>query len=920
MESIATEMMQELHSDRDKIVANSDFARSAVTMFFNELHMTLDQREKAILNTVQKYADIKLSTLDLYHQKLQEDQMAITKAVESLETLLHKNDNHLNCSLLTSGEPLEEELEVHTHSVLSVCENFKQEKFAAKSLSFSGDQVLLSETLKEVGVLNECQQIPDTNILSMQHVVVSDQEDPYLLVPSRFEDLLTGSQLKEVRIDGRKKSQRVMKMSDLVEDDNVQYQIPRDWIMGTLDEEDPPLKIQQQPIKNGLESSIIECQPVDLEGKPLVPPRKTRGRIPPTPPPRAGHNECQPPLLPPKRTVDSADGDRDDDIYDVPRLAVDGDTTDIYDVPLQDPTTSEDIYDVPRLADLNDIQQDIYDVPRSQSTMQQDIYDVPRSPEPSAMQQDIPHSQNDVQQDIYDVPRPQDTTAAADDIYSVPNPQDVTQDIYDVPKLQDISATTQDIYDVPKNSPLLSPLHMQSQQQQEDDIYDVPRDPSPPEILPPPRPPKPGETGLKTPISPPPRGPSPKPKPRAISFRNFDYINTKIPVHPGRNPVSPAHSSQSTEQQLSASVSVTPNGKSKPIPTPRVRRSQTFANGSPSLSKQPPQSAPPIDSRSKQRFQWNGEAHSTDTKTSHMSTLPPDIKLRGHRSGLKEPVKVITSKQLCQAVGDKQVYPCGVCCSPVTDTLVMTDVYNHCVRLVDPNTGRVLERIGKEGRSGGNFKEPSAVVMDNSEHIFVTELDNPRVQKFTSRGKYLLKFGQKAFWGSQLHDPYGLTLSPDGKLYITDWEKGRVLIYQKDGRHISTIGKDKDHTFLKFPAGLVFDRQGNLLVTDRGKHCVWVMSPDGTPISRIGKLGTGNGELLLPHGIAVLNDNTIAVSESGNHRISIFAPNGNFIRSFGQKGTDPGMFHYPRHVCVDRKGRLIVADEHNQRIQIFDVN
>ena len=171
-------------------------------------------------------------------------------------------------------------------------------------------------------------------------------------------------------------------MSDLVEDDNVQYQIPRDWIMEPLDEESPPLKIKQQPLKNGFESSTIDCQPVDSEAKPLVPPRKTRGKIPPAPPPRNGHSESQPPLLPPKPTpVDLSDGDRDD-IYDVPRPATDGGTpTDIYDVPKlppKDPTTSEDIYDVPRLAEQEDMQQDIYDVPRPQDSPD-DIYDVPKS-------------------------------------------------------------------------------------------------------------------------------------------------------------------------------------------------------------------------------------------------------------------------------------------------------------------------------------------------------------------------------------------------------------------------------------------------------------------------------------------------------------------------------------------------------------
>lgn len=388
----------------------------------------------------------------------------------------------------------------------------------------------------------------------------------------------------------------------------------------------------------------------------------------------------------------------------------------------------------------------------------------------------------------------------------------------------------------------------------------------------------------------------------------FDYINTTVALPARRNAAPSAH--QPLGQQMSES-------RPRPIPVPRPRRSNTVARTSTIKEFPPPlavpQSAPPVEIP-KQKFQWNGTARSVEGE-SHMRTLPPDIKIgeKSRSSHHREPVAIISAQQL----GREQVYPCGVCCSPVTGLLAMTDVFNHCVQLVDPTTGGVVERIGREGRSGGNFKEPSAVVIDSNDHIFVAELDNPRVQKFTSRGKYLLKFGQKAFWGSQLHDPYGLALSSDEKLYITDWEKGRILVYQKDGRHVSTIGKD--HAFLKFPAGLVFDRQGNLLVTDRGKHCVWVMSPEGKPINRIGKLGTGDGELLLPHGIAVLDDGSIAVSESGNHRVSVFAPNGQFVCSFGRKGARPGMFHYPRHMCVDGKGHLIVADEHNQRIQIFDV-
>ena len=859
--------MDLLYTDRDRVVANSNATREAVTAFFGELRQALEQREKAVLNTVRKYTDIKLSTLDLNHQKLQEDHMAITKGVENLERLLHANDSHLDASLLTNGGALEEELGLHQNSVLSVCDGIEEAKFAARFLSFSGDEVHLGETLREAGVLNECQRIPDTNILSMQRVLVSEQEDPYLLVPSRFEDLQTSGPREEVRIDGTKKSQRVMKMSDMVEDGDIQYQLPRDFLgsptgggaaVRSLAEglfqsptPTPSFKtVRQMPARNGNTSpTTIYCQQQDQKKKspeptprqPPVPLRRARGSRKPAPPPPQSENHTghrkPPPPLPPK-----------DDKEEIE-------------------ITAADLYDVPRsLMQVGGGPEDMYDVPRSllqsHTVMSEDTYDVPRKLLSSS---------------------PLESSA----FYSDPDYQ----------QLSELSAG------------------------EPSDIYDVPKPLCP---APPPRPPKPvgnsisSSSSTSSLLSPPPthsedlpagvippRGYSPKPKPRIVSMSGFDYINTHILLPEQRRDTSPTHQPAGRIRESASSSNV----RTKPIPAPRpAKRSHTM--------REVPQSAPPME-RVREKFRWNGEACSAEADK-RMSTLPPDIKLhRNGFSGHREPFSVISAEQLARPMNDERVHPCGVCCSPITGLLVMTDVYNHCVRLIDPKTGCSIEKIGREGRSGGNFKEPSAVVMDSDEHIFVTELDNPRVQKFTSRGKYLQKFGQKAFWGSQLHDPYGLAISPDGHLYITDWEKGRIVVYQKDGRHISTIGKD--HAFLKFPAGLVFDRFGNLLVTDRGKHCVWVMSPDGKPTGRIGKFGTGDGELILPHGIAVLNNNSIAVSESGNHRVSIFAPSGKFICSFGGKGTKPGMFHYPRHVCVDSKGHLVVADEHNQRIQIFDV-
>ena len=840
--------------DRDTIVANSKDTHSAVSLYFNELRSALEQREKAVLNTVQKYTDIKLSTLDLYHQKLQEDHMGITKVIDSLETLLQQNNSEVDFSLLVSGHTLEEELEVYEHSVLSLCETLSHAKLADKFLSFSGDQVLLTEPLKEAGVLNECQILPDTNILSMQRVVVSEHEDPYLHVPSRFEDLQASGPQKEVRIDGTKKSQRVMKIDDMMATESVEYVVPRRFL-GSFPVERPvqpsteglfggltaPRKVKKQPKCNGTGPATIECHSLDKHPEPAA-------QKPPVPPPHKSRKRAP---EPPQRVA-------------------------------------------------------------SCSTRPQNPKLVGHSQSSELSPPQLPPRQQPIAMDVYDTP------------FALM--QGSNDDTYDVPRRQSQSPISEDMYDVPRNS-FISPWNVS----EDNDIYSTPRPAG--DIIPPPRPPKParGTSGL---LSPPPqddrpaeipkRAPSPKPKPRPAATLPRDYVNTMIPTKNNPPPCASPTAHRPVKKPSNSSLTTSGNydTRSKPIPAPRPQRprSKTHINSGADAStppQQPPQSAPPVEDKSKPVFQWNETPPRSEDAVGQVKTLPSGKKLKRLHSTLIKPLTVLSSKQLSQPAGSEHVYPCGVCCSPTNDMLVVTDVYSHCIRLVDPTAGTVIERVGKEGRSGGQFKEPSAVVMDSNEHIFVAELDNPRVQKFTSRGKYLHKFGQKAFWGSQLHDPYGLTLSPDNKLYITDWEKGRILVYRKDGRHVNTIGKD--NAFLKFPAGLVFDKQGSLLVTDRGKHCVWKMSPEGKPISRIGKVGKGEGELLLPHGIAVLNDDTIAVSESGNHRVSIFAPNGTFVRSFGQKGSLPGMFHYPRHMCVNSKGQLIVADENNQRIQIFEV-
>ena len=79
------------------------------------------------------------------------------------------------------------------------------------------------------------------------------------------------------------------------------------------------------------------------------------------------------------------------------------------------------------------------------------------------------------------------------------------------------------------------------------------------------------------------------------------------------------------------------------------------------------------------------------------------------------------------------IFPCGVCCGP-SNTIVVTDVRNHCFRILT-FTGKCLEVIGREGKSDGMFGEPTAVAVNKEGNLLVCDLSPARVQKFTPQGR-----------------------------------------------------------------------------------------------------------------------------------------------------------------------------------------
>lgn len=95
--------------------------------------------------------------------------------------------------------------------------------------------------------------------------------------------------------------------------------------------------------------------------------------------------------------------------------------------------------------------------------------------------------------------------------------------------------------------------------------------------------------------------------------------------------------------------------------------------------------------------------------------------------------------------------------------------------------------------------------------------------------------------------------------------------------------------------------------------------PGATFQFQFGSAGSGPGEFLVPHSIAVDGHGNIAVVDILNNRIQVFYPNGTYAFQFGLNGSG-----YIGSIAFDPNapytfGRMFVSDITNHRIQVFSL-
>lgn len=250
--------------------------------------------------------------------------------------------------------------------------------------------------------------------------------------------------------------------------------------------------------------------------------------------------------------------------------------------------------------------------------------------------------------------------------------------------------------------------------------------------------------------------------------------------------------------------------------------------------------------------------------------------------------------------------------------LAVTDSEKRCVSLMN-SKGEVKKTFGTKGARDGAFKHKmTGATFDRDGHLYVTDDENGRVQKFrVEDGQVLNVFGEHGNKAGKMARPRGVAIRPDDqKVYVSDFDSNRISVFLPNGQFFNSFGKKGSGPGkLKSPLGIAFGPDSKLYVVDSGNNRIVVFSPDGEYLSSFGSKPNGV-DLNQPWGITVTAEGYVIVTERQANCVSIFLDNGEFVLQFGDKGTGELGFDQPCGV-VASEGKVYVADALNARVQTF---
>jgi Tol biopolymer transport system component/streptogramin lyase len=214
----------------------------------------------------------------------------------------------------------------------------------------------------------------------------------------------------------------------------------------------------------------------------------------------------------------------------------------------------------------------------------------------------------------------------------------------------------------------------------------------------------------------------------------------------------------------------------------------------------------------------------------------------------------------------------------------------------------------------GLFNEPWGIALSKDGYIFVADLWNHRIQKFTQDGQFILEWGEFGagndpykFWG-----PRGITFDSKNRVIVTDTGNKRLVVYDQYGKYISQIGSEgKELGQFNEPVGVAVDQDDNIYVADYWNGRVQVLHIDETGVItpiKAWNVGGWDDNLLEHKGYLCLQHDRIFLTVPAYNRVEEYSTEGELLKVFDISQTGYMKAGIPTGIASDPNGNIWVSD------------
>jgi len=237
---------------------------------------------------------------------------------------------------------------------------------------------------------------------------------------------------------------------------------------------------------------------------------------------------------------------------------------------------------------------------------------------------------------------------------------------------------------------------------------------------------------------------------------------------------------------------------------------------------------------------------------------------------------------------------------------------------------------GNHGSGDGQFNIPIGIAIDSSGYIYVVDMLNYRIQKFTPTGTFITKWGSRGNGDGQFEQSGAgagmgdVVIDSVGYVYVCDAFHWRIQKFNAGGTFIAKWGSSgSGNGNFNGIWSIAVDSNDNIYVVDLFNFRIQKFTSTGTFITKWGSQGTGDGQFDFSNGsigrggITVDSNDNIYVADAFNSRVQKFTSTGTFIAKWGSQGTGDGQFASADIIAVDSNDNVYVGDHTAKRIQKF---